>query len=135
MQEEQGQERSEASRSSWRAFLRMTEAKRGFSNSIKVREFVSDKGGSAEHEVCIPGAQPSTSQTSPSNASLQNLAGRLSKTYAFALQSSEHSATVLRHPSSIPKAKSREKKKSSVGRKVLGNVMTLGGIRCKSVKL
>lgn len=80
MQEEQGQERSEGSRSSWRAFLRMIEAKRGFSSSIKVREFVSDKGGSVEHEVCIPGAQPSASQTSPSEASVQNLTGRLSKT-------------------------------------------------------
>lgn len=77
----------------------MIEAKRGFSNSIKVREFVSDKGGSVEHEVCIPGAQPSTSQTSPPEASVQNLTGRLSKTYAFALQSTEHYAVVLRYPS------------------------------------
>lgn len=88
MREEQGQERSEGSRSSWRAFLRMIQAKQGFSNSIKVREFMSDKGGPVEHEVCIPGAQPSTSQNSPSNASVQNLAERLSKT--FVLQSTEH---------------------------------------------
>lgn len=70
---------------------------------------MSDKGGSVEHEVCIPGAQPPTSRASPSNASMQNLTVRLSKTSAFVLQWTEHYAVMLRHPSSIPKAKSTEK--------------------------
>lgn len=58
IREEQGQERSEGSRSSWRAFLRKIQAKWSFSNWIKVREFLSDNGVSVELEVSIPGAQP-----------------------------------------------------------------------------